>query len=140
MRFFRNKKKTVVLASLTGHIVRVGSEWKAVPEPLVSQALAARCEERKDSEDDEQATASPDFIKKKQPKEQPKEQSAYTLEEVKGAIAKIDKMLDAGKEHHGKLKLLTAQGIPNALVVGSILGKAVKKEDVLKVLEHNEDE
>jgi len=139
MKYFRNKKKTVILASLTGHVVRVGKEWKAVPESLVSQALAARCEEKKDSRDDEQIGISSDDEKKEQPKEQ-QEKSAYTLQEVKDAIAKIDKMLDAGKEHHGKLKLLTSQGIPNALVVGSILGKAVKKEDVLKVLERNEDE
>lgn len=35
--------KTVRLASRSGHVVTVGPEWRPVPEPLIPQALAARC-------------------------------------------------------------------------------------------------
>jgi len=157
MRYFRSKNGTVIISSLDGHSVRIGEEWHPVPDSLVPQALARECEERITDEEGQEKVKSPppkkdisDFLRERKEKEEREKQAEETepeepewakpdipprLLEIMDAMDKLDAMISDGKDMYGKLKIMTASGGYNALVVGQVLGYSVTKDQVKKAME-----
>ncbi len=138
MRKFRNKKKTVILTSTSGHCVRVGKDWISVPDILVSQARAAGCEEKKNKADNEEQQPesneedSPFWV---EPADKGEQQESADNADIQNAIKEINNLVESGETKYGKMSLLNAQGIPNAKVISSMIGRQVKKDEVVAALE-----
>ena len=144
MRYFRNRKKTVILTSTSGHCVRVGDDWTYVPDILIPQALANRCEEKtieavsekseEAEKDDSPFWVEPGGTKQDDEKD---DKDGMTIQE---AIDEINRLVESGETKYGKMDLLTKQGLPNTKVVSSLVGRSVKKDEVTAVLEAGDGE
>lgn len=113
------------LASTSGHVVVVGSEWTRVPDVLAEQALAARClprsmfAENKEAGSGEEKLFDPGRVKGGQ------------KEMILAALQRIDDEGRAGAvESAGGVKLLTGQGLPSVEAVSEYAGLKVTRADI----------